>query len=155
MQRGSDVARILYPLFYEMRKPTQTRSKHGLHGLMSKVSTTGLSAIDRRSAGARALLEWRRELEQDLGGADSLSAQQRTLVELACRVRLYLDHVDGWLMSQPSLVNKRRRAVVPIMLQRMQLSDSLARLLGQLGLRRQAKPVKTLAEYIREKESAS
>jgi len=138
-----------------MRTATQKPSRSGLHGLMAKISSRGLRALDRRSAGYRALLEWRRELEQDLGGVETLSAQQRTLVELACRIRLYLDHVDSWLMLQPSLINRRRRAVLPIVAQRMQLSDSLARLLAQLGLQRHAKPVPSLKEYVAQKESAS
>ncbi len=130
----------------------QTTPRHGLHGLIAKVSAKGLSAIDRRSAGARALQEWRRELERDLGGPEALSVQQRTIVELACRVRLYLDFIDGWLLTQKSIINKRRRAVLPIMVTRMQLSDSLARLLGQLGLARAAKRVPELREYLEAKE---
>jgi hypothetical protein len=140
-----------------MTKPSRTYRKTGLYSLMAKVSTRGLTALDQRSAGARALLEWRRELENDLGGPDALSAQQRTIVELACRVRLYLDSVDGYLMTLPALVNKRKRTAFPILLQRMQLSDQLARLLAQLGLQRLQRPTKSLAQYIqdREKESAS
>lgn len=129
------------------------RQKHGLNGLMSRVSSRGLAAIDQRSAGARALLEWKRELVNDLGGEENLSAQQLTMVELACRARLYLDHVDAWLMAQHSLINKRRRATLPIVAQRMQLSDSLTRLLVALGLQRQPKPIKSLHEYVQEKES--
>jgi hypothetical protein len=131
-----------------MTKPTRTRLRHGLHGLMSKVSAKGLTALDQRSAGARALSEWRRELERDLGGAESLSAQQRTIVELACRVRVYLDHIDGWLMLQPSLINKRKRTVIPVVRERMQLSDSLARLLTQLGIERQTAPAPRLADFL-------
>jgi hypothetical protein len=46
---------------------------------------------------------------------------------------LYLDSVDAWLLEQRSLVNARRRAVLPVVLQRQQLADALARYLSQLG----------------------
>lgn len=62
----------------------------GLHALRARVKVAGLSAIDRRSHGARALLEWRRAVVADLGGPAVLSAQQMALVEMATRTRLYV-----------------------------------------------------------------
>lgn len=135
-----------------MRK---TQQKRGLKGLIAKVSLHGLAVIDRRSAGARALFEWRRELERDLGGEESLSAQQKTLIELAVRTRLYLDSLDSWLMLQPSVVAKKKKSILPALSQRMTLSNELARLLIQLGLQRQAARVPSLAEYLESKGSAS
>ena len=126
------------------------RNKSGLYGLMAKVSSKGLSALDKRSAGSRALQLWRCELERDLGGTDSLSAQQRTIIELASRVRLYLDFVDQYIFSLSSVVIRRRKTVIPIFLQRMQLSDSLARLLTQLGLSKRMPPTPSLPEYLRQ-----
>jgi hypothetical protein len=127
------------------------RKKSGLYGLMSKVSTRGLSALDKRSAGSRALQEWRVELERDLG--NDLSAQQRCLVELVTRTRLYLDFVDGYILTLDSVVVRRRKTVIPILLQRMALSDSLARLLTQLGLQRKMPRTPSLQEYLASKES--
>jgi hypothetical protein len=129
------------------------RKKHGLQGLMSKVSSRGLTALDQRSAGARALMEWKRELVADLGGEANLTSQRRTLVELAVRHRLFLDEIDQWLMSQSSLVNKRRRSALPILSTRMQLSDALTRLLTTLGLNRQEPPPPSLQEYLASKEA--
>src|SRR5712692_6903327 len=103
--------------------------RHGLHGLMAKVSSKGLVALDQRSAGMRALLEWKRELERDLGGVEGLSAQKRTIVEMAARARLYIDHIDGWLMTQESLVNRKRRSVYPVVQQRNTLVNTLMYLL--------------------------
>jgi hypothetical protein len=131
-----------------MTTPTKPRTKHGLSGLIAKVSVKGLGALDRRSAGYRALVAWRTELERDLGGPERLSAQQKTLVELACRNRLLLDSIDGWLMRQDGVVNKRSRSALPILATRMQLHDSLVRVLGQLGLSRAEKPIESVAEYI-------
>jgi hypothetical protein len=93
-------------------------------------------------------MSWKSELVRDLGGDPS--AQQLTIIELATRVRLYLDAIDGWLMTQPSIINKRRRSAIPILLQRMQLSDALARHLQSLGLQRRLPVQPDLQSYIAE-----
>jgi hypothetical protein len=134
------------------------RRKHGLRGMMAAISTRGLTAIDGRSAGARALLEWKKELIADLGGEANLTAQRRTLVELATRHRLYLDEIDQWLMSQNSVVVKRRRSPLPIFSTRMQLSEALMRILTTLGLERAEPPAPDLKAFVAahdaEKEAA-
>lgn len=127
-------------------------SRHGLNRAMVRVKLAGMDAIDRRTAPARALLQWREQLITDLGGLEHLSAQKLGLVELACRTKAIVDAADSWLLSQPSIVNKKRRALLPIVMQRQTLCDSLARLLGQLGLSRVPKPVKSLAEHIQERD---
>jgi hypothetical protein len=87
----------------------------------------------------------------DLGGEEAISAQELALVELAARTRLYVDHLDAFLLEQESLVNKRRKALLPVVRERQALVDSLARILGQLGLERRARPVKSLHDYLAEK----
>lgn len=124
-------------------------TRHGLTAPMARVKLSGLAAVDRRTAAARAMLEFRRELAEDLGGEASLSTQQRTLVELAARARLMLDHVDAWILAQHSLVNARSRSVLPIVRERQVLAEHLARLLGQLGISRVPKPARSLAEVLR------
>lgn len=136
---------------------TERRSRHGLYVLKVAVKVRGLSAIDKRTAAGQALIAWRQELLSDLGGEDCVSAQRRALVDMAVRTRLYVDHVDAWLMEQRSLLNKRKKAILPVLRERQSLVDSLARLLGQLGLERVAKPVPSLQDYLarKERESAS
>lgn len=121
-------------------------TRHGLHALRAKVKVAGLAALDGRTATAQALLEWKRDLIADLGGDGTISAQQRALVELATRTRLYVDHLDAFLMGQRSLVNGKRKAVLPVLKERQTLADSLGRILGQLGLERRPRPVTTLSE---------
>jgi len=101
----------------------------------------GLQAIDRRTAAGRALVTFRSELLQDLGGEAAVSAQKRAIVDLAVRTRLYVDSIDAWIVAQPTLINARRRALLPVLRERQALADSLARLLGQLGLERRQKPI--------------
>jgi hypothetical protein len=95
-----------------------------------------------------ALRKWRADVIDDLGGKDAISTQQEALIDLACKSKLLLDSVDAWLMTQPSLVNKRKRSLFPVVLQRQTLADGLARYLGQLGLERRVKPPETVSDLL-------
>ncbi len=119
-----------------MKTATQRRSRHGLTALKARVVLKGLSAIDARTVAARSLMQWRSELLCDLGGEENLSAQKMALVEAVTRTRLFVDHLDAFLLAQPSLVNRRKKSVLPALRERQALVDLMARLLGQLGLNR-------------------
>lgn len=131
-----------------LKKAHKNRARSGLHGVMHAVSVHGMSVLDGRSAPMRAVSKWKESLLVDLGGAANVSTQQMVLVDLAARQKLFVDHVDSWLVQQESLVNKRKRAILPILRERMALADSLARLMTQLGLQRVPKPVQDLRSYI-------
>lgn len=138
-----------------MTDPLQRRHRHGLNTLKARVKCRGLGAIDRRTNAARGLIAWRNELLAALGGSEAVTPQRAALVDMAVRTRLYIDHVDSFLMEQPTLILKRKRAILPVLRERQCLVDSLARLLAQIGLERQPKAVPSLAEYIARRESAS
>src|SRR5258708_7225905 len=113
--------------------------KHELNVLKKAVKSLGGRVIDQRTTLGKALAQWRTELIEDLGGPEAVSTQKQALIELAVRSKLLLDSIDTWLLKQPSLVNARRRAVLPVVLQRQHLAESLARSLTQLGLERRTK----------------
>jgi hypothetical protein len=117
------------------KKPSAGRAKHGLTILKRAVNGLGNRAIDRRTATGKALAKWRRELIQDLGG--NVSTQQSAIIDLAVRSKLLLDSIDTWLLVQPSLVNSRKKSVLPVVMQRQTLADGLARYMSLLGLERQ------------------
>lgn len=71
------------------------------------------------------------------------------IVDLAVKTYLMLQSVDKFLLEQKSLVNKSQRQLLPVVLQRQQLADALARYMAQLGLKRRAKPAPSLREYLR------
>jgi hypothetical protein len=119
---------------------------HGLDALRRATRTFGGRVLDGRTTIARELAAWRAELVRDLGGA--VSTQQAAVIDLAVTTKLLLDSIDAWLLTQPSLVSKRRRALFPVVRERQQLADALARYLGQLGLERRAQPVPDLAAYV-------
>jgi hypothetical protein len=98
------------------------------------------------------LEDWRHSIIQDLGGVDQTSTQQRQLIDLAVKTKLLLDSIDAYLVKQPSLVNHRKRMVLPVVLQRQQLADGLARYMTQLGLEKKVKLVPALSDYLAKKQ---
>jgi integrase-like protein len=123
-------------------------AKHGLTSLKQAVKGLGGRVIDRRTTLGKSLAKWRADLVSDLGGKDAISTQQSAVVELAVRTKLLLDSIDAWLLTQPSLVNVGRRALLPAVRERQQLADTLAKYMTTLGLERRARRVPSLAEYI-------
>lgn len=134
----------------EAARPANAES-HGLHTLKATLDRLGGRALDPDSEVGRAAAAWRAELVQDLGGEEAVTAQQATVIDLAVRTKILLDSVDGYLVQLESLVNKRKRAVWPVVQQRQQLADALAKYMQQLGLERRSKPVPSLHEYIAKK----
>ena len=121
--------------------PTRRRrrySRSGFYAWKSTLRQLGPRAIDRRTSLGRHLAAWRTDLIADLGGVGTLSTQQRALVDVIVRQKLLLESVDAWLLTQPSLVNGQKRALLPVVRERQGLADSLARYLAQLGLERWA-----------------
>ena len=121
------------------KKPPRSYAKHGLTTLKKAVKGLGGRVIDRRTTLGKALAKWRGDLIQDLGGREAISTQQEALVDLCVKSKLILDSIDAWLLVQPSLVNARKRSLLPAVRERQQLADGLARYLNQLGLERKTK----------------
>src|SRR5690242_2454367 len=107
---------------------------HGLTILKRAVNGLGNRLIDQRTATGKALAKWRRDLIADLGG--DVSTQEEALVDLAVKSKQILDSIDVWLLTQPSLINQRKRALIPVVKERQALADGLAKYLAQLGLKR-------------------
>ena len=137
------------------KKAKRTYSTSGLYALKRAIRGLDMGKVDRRYKVFRALAEWRSELISDLGGQDGLSRQQLAIVDLAVKSKLLLDSVDAWLLAQPSLINARKKSLLPALRERTQLADSLARYMTTLGLERKAKPVPALAEYVEQRYQAN
>src|SRR5437870_8102778 len=120
--------------------------KHGLTTLRRTVEAIGGRLLDGRTTLAKQLAAWKADLVRDLGG--DVSTQQAAVIDLAVRTRLLLDSIDAWLLTQPSLVNARKRALLPVVRERQALADALARYMSLLGLERRARPVAVLTEYL-------
>jgi hypothetical protein len=112
------------------------------------IKARGIESLDGRTVAYKAVKAWRCALLADLGGESNVSTQKLAIVDAAARTKLFIDHLDSWLLVQPSLVNGRRKAVLPVLRERQILVDSLARLLTQIGLERRARTIGTLQQYI-------
>jgi chorismate mutase len=134
-------------------KPPRTYSKHGLTVLKRAVNGLGGRTIDMRTTLGKALAQWRADLVADLGGRDAISTQQAAVIDLAVKTKLLLDSIDAWLLTQPgSLVDRRRRALIPVVRERQQLADAIARYMMTLGLERRKPPAQSLDDVLREIE---
>jgi hypothetical protein len=71
----------------------QSISRHGLTALKARVKVRGLTAIDRRTAAAQALLAWRKELLADLGVRDRTSELTHPWRPLSETIRRWFDLV--------------------------------------------------------------
>jgi len=123
--------------------------KHGLAPLKRALNTLGNRFLDKRTMASKALVQWREDLVRDLGG--DVSTQQDAIISLAIKTKLLLDSIDVWLLEQPTLIIKRKRAVIPAVLQRQQLADALSRYMAQLGLERRTK-MQSLSELLAKDE---
>ena len=83
----------------------------------------------------------------DLGGEDNISAQQRAIIDLAVKNKLILDTIDRWIFQQPSLIDKRKRALLPVVRERQSLANGLAEYMDRLGLERRH-PVKSICDLL-------
>jgi len=119
--------------------------KHGLSPLKRAVNTLGNRFLDKRTMASKALVQWRQDLIRDLGG--DVSTQQDAIISLAIKTKLLLDSVDVWLLQQPTLIIKRKKAIIPAVQQRQVLADALARYMSMLGLARKSK-LATLSEIL-------
>jgi hypothetical protein len=130
--------------------------KSGVFRVKRALKERGIRALDGRSTAARAIAEWRRDVEADLGGSEALSRQQQTLLDMAAAAVFLLGQIDAWVAARPELiVNGRRKSVAPVVRERIAVADHLSRLLTQLGLERKAKRVPSLQEYVAERAAAA
>lgn len=90
------------------QKRARGYSKHGLTTLKRGVNALGNQAIDQRTTLGKSLAKWWADLVSDVGGLDNISAQQSALIDLAVRSKLSLDSIDAWLLTQRTLIKKRK-----------------------------------------------
>src|SRR5262249_46170882 len=87
----------------------------------------------------RAVRDWRREVLNNLGGADVVSAAQRALIDAAVGSVILLQTVDAYLFDlamRSSVVDRRHRRVWQVVADRTRLAEGLTRQLLALGLER-------------------
>lgn len=129
--------------------------RSGLHRLKRAVVELGSRALpSRKTALGRALHEWRVSLIDDLGGPEAVSTQQLALVDLAVRSKLLVDSVDAYVLRMDCPINKKKRQLFAVVVQRQSLVGQLQSLLRDLGLERRARDPVDLGAYLRAKTPA-
>jgi hypothetical protein len=129
-------------------RPVMVRSnRKNRTALKGLVKIQGLWEIDKRSLAARHLFRWKKQLVAALGGEGEISPQRMCLVDLAVRTRLFVESLDAFLVGEKSLMNGKAKSVLPVLMQRQTLADSLTKILKTLGLNRQHGKILSLKEY--------
>ena len=127
-------------------KSREQPRRHGLFSLKRSLKERGLPALDQRTAFARELAAIKRGIASDLG--DDLTTAQEAVLEAVVGGRAYLRIVDATLATHPEwIVNRRRRALAPLVKERAVLADSVLRGLQTLGLKRVPREVGSLRTY--------
>jgi hypothetical protein len=140
-----------------MTAPESTKKRayvhHGHYALSKALKTVSNEDGWIESLGeiGETLKAWKAAIIDDLGGEAEVSAMEISVIELACKTHLLLASVDRFLLEQKSLVNKSKRQLFPIVLQRQSLADALAAYMKQLGMKKKGKPALSLSEYLKHK----
>ena len=77
-------------------RDSRNAQRHGLSSMKNALVRSKQVRLDLRYRTGKALVRWRLELVQDLGGEDQISTQQAALIEMAVRSKLMLDTIDNW-----------------------------------------------------------
>jgi hypothetical protein len=93
------------------------------------------------TAVGQVLAERRASLIADLGGIEACSAAQLCLVDLIVQSWALLDSTTAYLLTLPSIVDKRHRRVWQVVRDREALAARLQSMLRDVGLERRARDV--------------
>ena len=122
--------------------------KSGLYCRPTRLADLPPEVAEARRARADALVA-------DLGGVEQCSNGQLQLVDLIVSAAMQLESVDAYLLTLPSLVDKRNRRVWPVVRDRAALSGHVQSLLATLGLKRRSKRVQSLGDYLETRNGAA
>jgi hypothetical protein len=131
------------------QKCNSNAKKHGLYGADAR-------RVDLRRREDRAVFETLRAIEGDLGGTDEISSQQRVVLESIGRKLRDLLKLEAYLESGISIINKRRRCLIPAVLEKHRILESIRRDLETIGLERRQPKALDLRAYLEKRtEQAS
>jgi hypothetical protein len=125
-------------------KGNQRARKHGLYA-------HDVSRVDMRKREDKAVFAALRAIEDDLA---DLSAAKRLILDGIGRKLRDLFKLDAWIETLESIVNKRKRALVPGVVEKHRLLESIRRDLEALCLERCAKLPPSIHEYMAQHDAA-
>jgi hypothetical protein len=123
--------------------------RHGFHALKRRVAVAGMEAIDRRTLGGRELVRWWENQITHLGGKDQITHPEATLVKRAGVLEVLIRTAEADLLTRGVLVGRRRASRPhPLLTEYRALVREQRQLLTLLGLKRRAKPVQSVDEWM-------
>ncbi len=121
-------------------KPPRPYSRHGLNAIKRQVKVRGVEVIDKRTTAGKNLIASKNGLIKDCGGEAQVDTMQRILIQNQSVLQACVSHLSAYLLELPSLVDKRRKTVIPALLQLKELNDAVTRNLQLLNQTRGEKP---------------
>ncbi|MGH9459744.1 MAG: hypothetical protein ACRD1X_00880 [Vicinamibacteria bacterium] len=109
----------------------QHKQVHGLTAMRRIIRKLGGRAIDHRTRAGKALVAMRSAILDDLGGESAVTAAQLAVVEEVVVTKFLLASINVWLVQQNSLLAADGQSVLPVVLERQRLADSLTAALAR------------------------
>ena len=141
--------------FLSGRSGLPTECRHVSHGLRAMQRAMGELCdsddwLEALGPLGEAVRDWQKDLVNDLGGEDAISAQQRVVINTASKTMVLLASVDDYLL-RTSFIDRRKKRLRPIVQQRMAMADGLSRAMSLLGLDKKTPPAVDLKSYLEAK----
>jgi hypothetical protein len=137
------------------QRNNQSALKHGLYPLKNALNKIDLRSIDRRTSLGIELARRREQIFTDIGGREKVSEIKADLIEKLLRTDVMIESIDTFLFQQPSLINRRKKSLHPVVRERAALVDSALRLAQAIGLERQAVPEVDLKTYLAQRANTA
>lgn len=144
------------------RQDKRSYSRSGVNTLKKSLSKRGrgkirlsiVSKLNKRDPHVRQLLALRDDIITSRGGHDALTPQALAIIDIVLKEMILLGHIDMYLLSLDSIINRRRKSLLPIVRERMSVADSLIKHLSVIGLGKVAPQVIDLAAFIAAEDAA-
>lgn len=132
-----------------------TRREVGQHGAWSLKRALNTGRLDMRSEAGQAVKRLRAQLVADLGGADTLSTQERLLVDRIVKKVLIVEALETYALRRKSLFKRNGELIGCLGRHYLAYSEALRRDLLAVGLQRRAKDVPNLSDYLNARAAAN
>jgi hypothetical protein len=106
--------------------------------LKREVRLKGLLAINWDEEPAKVVVQWREQLEADLGGRENLTAQQLAIIDGLMIQRYFINQLDAYALRH-GVINVKTGACYQLVMERSCMFSVLMKGLKLLGLHRVAK----------------
>jgi hypothetical protein len=117
-------------------------SRTGIYALKKR----GLEAVDKRSAGYRALMAMRQQLIADQGGPAEMSEARTLITDYVVVNHAIIEQMTEALLAEKNIVDPKTKVVLPLARERQSLVNANVQALKELGLERRRVRVPSLEE---------